>query len=111
MANDKPGVEIGADAVLRISRQGGFAALPGLAAPREIPANACPATLRAWLGARLAASQPATPPGQGDRFYWRIELLSTAGARKATASTVIPDDADAAALAGLWEKAGQSGAG
>jgi len=111
MTQDKPALEFGADAVLRVSREGGFAPVPGLSAPREITAAACPAALREHLAACLADDGAAQRAGRGDQRYWRVELLGKPGARKASASTVIAEDAAPAGLAELWEHAGQSGAG
>lgn len=69
--------ELGTDAIVRISRQGGFAAVTALSRPREIDFAQCNPDQRDQVCSVLQTCLPVTTEGNAgaaDRRFYRIEL-------------------------------------
>lgn len=67
---------LGPDASLRVSRQGGMVAAPGLTRPRQIEFANCNADQRQGLCSVLEQCLPVASKhvGQGDKRFFKVEL-------------------------------------
>jgi len=67
---------LGPDASVRVSRQGGFAAAPGLARPRQIEFADCNAAQRQGLCSVLEQCLPVASKhvGHGDQRFFKVEV-------------------------------------
>lgn len=92
---------------VRISRQGGFAAIAALSRPREIDFAQCDADQRGHVCSLLEACLPvaSNQAGRGDQRFYRIELQACA--RRAQDQELVlhvPEEQAPRDLVTLWEK-------
>lgn len=94
--------ELGADTIVRISRQGGFAALAALSRPREIDFAQCDPGQRGQVCSVLQTCLPVATPdaGSGDQRFYRIELAF----RQGELVLQVPEERAPRDLVQLWEK-------
>ncbi|HLT04945.1 MAG TPA: protealysin inhibitor emfourin [Pseudomonas sp.] len=94
--------------VLRLSREGGVAALPGLRRPCAIRLEDCEPPARealcALLDRALSDAVPEEQAGRGDQRFFQLELLFADQAEELRFS--IPEDAAPEALVQLWRDGG-----
>ncbi|MBO1112852.1 protealysin inhibitor emfourin [Bordetella petrii] len=90
--------------LVRLSRQGGVAYLPGRAAPRDIDLRACPEDTRQQVCQALRQAAPLAAgedePG-GDQRYFRIEIWFVDEA--ATVRFQVPEARAPEPLLRLWK--------
>lgn len=93
------------EALVRISRQGGFAAIAALSRPREIDFAQCDPEQRGQVCSLLEACLPiaSSQSGQGDRRFYRIELR-TCAERAQEMVLNVPEEQAPRDLVTLWEK-------
>ncbi|AYN95291.1 MULTISPECIES: protealysin inhibitor emfourin [Pseudomonas] len=96
--------KLGPDALLRLSRQGGFAAIHALARPREIDFSSCNEDERGRICSVLERSLPASAEsvGRGDQRYYKIELRFKDKPDEITIT--VPEDRAPNELVRLWDK-------
>ncbi|MCU7248241.1 protealysin inhibitor emfourin [Pseudomonas koreensis] len=94
--------ELGDDSVVRVSRQGGVAAIHSLSRPREIEFAQCDTGQRRRICSVLEGCLPldSSESGRGDQRFYQIEVRSRAG------ETVlkVPEDQAPGDLVHLWDK-------
>jgi len=90
--------------LVRVSRQGGLAYLPGRAAPRDIDLRTCPEDIRRDVCQALRQAAPVASgdgaPG-GDQRYFRIEIRFVDEA--ASISFQVPETQAPELLQRLWK--------
>ena len=101
-----PFVALGAETIVRISREGGVAGIPALARPREITLAGCHADERRRIAELIDAAErdlaPDSVTGRGDeRFFW-IRIWADSRVAPATRELKIPESQASRALAALW---------
>ncbi len=97
-------------AVVRVTREGGVAYLPGLSRPRSYQLGNCSEELRQQIGEALQSAAPhaaqrdgSASPGGDQRFY-RVELvLHSAAAHSGSISFEVPETEAPEALVHLWK--------
>lgn len=94
--------ELDDDSVLRVSRQGGVAAIHSLTRPREIDFAQCDITQRSRICSVLEGCLPldSSQSGRGDRRFYQIEVRYQAGKMVLK----VPEDRAPADLVHLWDK-------
>lgn len=97
---------LGKDASVRLSRQGGFAAIQALSRPREIDFASCDEQQRGQLCSLLEGCLPLASDdgGRGDRRYYQIELRYRARERDDEMVLRIPEEQAPGELVRLWDK-------
>ncbi|QGZ30182.1 protealysin inhibitor emfourin [Stutzerimonas stutzeri] len=98
--------ELGNDTTVRLSRQGGFAAMQALSRPREIDFARCDEQQRGRICSVLEGCLPLATGmgGQGDRRYYQIELRYRDNQRDDELVLRIPEDRAPGELVRLWDK-------
>ena len=93
------------EALVRISRQGGFAAIAALSRPREIDFARCAPQQRGQVCSLLEACLPiaSDQAGRGDQRFYRIEL-QTCAQRMQEMVLNVPEEQAPRDLVALWEK-------
>lgn len=94
--------ELDDDSVLRVSRQGGVAAIHSLTRPREIEFAQCDITQRSRICSVLEGCLPldSSEPGRGDQRFYQIEVRYQAGEMVLK----VPEDRAPGDLVHLWDK-------
>ncbi|MHC8401412.1 protealysin inhibitor emfourin [Pseudomonas sp. MDT1-17] len=97
---------LGDDAVVRLSRQGGVAAIHNLTRPREIEFAQCDADQRTRIcslleGCLLMTSLSA---GRGDQRFYQIEVRFRSGEQDDRMVMKVPEDQAPGELVHLWDK-------
>ncbi|EWC42582.1 hypothetical protein GFL09_19155 [Pseudomonas stutzeri] len=97
--------ELGPNTSLRVSREGGFVAAPGLARPRRIEFTGCDTTQRQALCSVLERCLAVAGKivGSGDQRYFRVELHYRRGNADAELVLQIPEDRAPRELVQLWQ--------
>jgi hypothetical protein len=97
---------LGTDATVRLSRQGGFAAMQALSRPREIDFASCDEQQRGQICSVLEGCLPlaTSASGQGDRRYYQIELRYRKNERDDEMVLQIPEEQAPGELVLLWDK-------
>lgn len=92
--------------LVRLTREGGLAYLPGLAQPRHIDLSSCPPGVRQEVcdALRLAAPRavPASADAGGDQRYFHVEVVYQ-GAETAQVSFDVPEKDAPDTLVRLWK--------
>ncbi|GAB6402715.1 protealysin inhibitor emfourin [Pseudomonas sp. MHK4] len=93
-------------AVLRLSRQGGFAAIQATTRPREIEFAQCNIEQRSRICVLLEGCLPLTSPvaGGGDQRFYQIELRYREGEQDDQMVLKVPEDQAPGELVRLWDK-------
>lgn len=99
--------------LVRLTREGGLAYLPGLAQPRHIDMTACPPGVRQEVCEALLHAAPKAvscgPDARGDQRYFHVEV-EFEGADAPRITFDVPEADAPPALVQLWKRqAGQSG--
>jgi len=97
---------LGNDTTVRLSRQGGFAALQVLSRPREIDFSNCNEQQRGQICSVLEGCLPlaTSSSGQGDRRYYQIELRYRQNERDDEMVLQVPEEQAPGELVRLWDK-------
>lgn len=97
---------LGKDTTVRLSRQGGFAALQALSRPREIDFSNCNEQQRGQICSVLEGCLPlaTSSSGQGDRRYYQIELRYRQNERDDEMILQVPEEQAPGDLVRLWDK-------
>lgn len=95
---------LGPDTSLRLTREGGLVAAPGLARPRQIAFTGCDAAQRQALCAVLERCLPIASKtvGAGDQRFFRVELHFRREDADAELVLQIPEDRAPQELVQLW---------
>lgn len=98
--------ELGTDAIVRISRQGGFAAVTALSRPREIDFAQCNPDQRDQVCSVLQTCLPVTEENAGaaDRRFYRIELQFDQHNTQRALVLQVPEEGAPDDLVQLWKK-------
>jgi hypothetical protein len=96
--------------VVRVTREGGLAYLPGLSRPRSFQLGDCTDELRRQIGDALQsaaphAGQPGATVSGGDQRFYRVEVL-VQGTEEVSVSFEVPEAEAPEALVHLWKDAG-----
>ncbi|VVP80533.1 hypothetical protein PS918_02253 [Pseudomonas fluorescens] len=93
-------------AVVRLSRQGGFAAIQALSRPREIEFGQCDIDQRSRICLLLEGCLPlaSASPGGGDQRFYQIEVRFFAGEQDDEVVLKVPEDRAPGELVRLWDK-------
>lgn len=93
-------------AVVRLSRQGGVAAIPTLTRPRKIEFAQCDLDQRTRICSVLEGCLPlASPtPGRGDQRFFRIEMRYRTNDQDDEMVLQVPEDQAPGELVRLWDK-------
>ncbi|WP_313621273.1 protealysin inhibitor emfourin [Achromobacter sp.] len=99
--------------LVRLTREGGLAYLPGLAQPRHIDMATCPPGVRQEVCDALQHAAPKAVPAcaqaGGDQRYFHVEVVYE-GSATADISFDVPEADAPETLVRLWkDQAGQSG--
>lgn len=103
--------ELTDDAVVELAREGGFAWIPKLAAPRRFIIASVPIPLRERLRTAICLSLPEAKepeaddsPGRGDQFYYRIHISYSDPTNKTCTDVMllIPEPSAPMELEELW---------
>ncbi|TWI58705.1 hypothetical protein IQ22_00416 [Pseudomonas duriflava] len=96
--------KLGPDALVRVSRQGGFAAISALARPREIDFSNCNEDERGRICSVLERCLPESTEsvGRGDQRFYQVELRFKDKPDELTIT--IPEDRAPSELVRLWDK-------
>lgn len=99
--------------LVRLTREGGLAYLPGLAQPRHIDMTTCPPGVRQEVCDALVRAAPkavsGSPDARGDQRYFHVEV-EFEGADVARITFDVPEAEAPDTLVQLWkDRAGQSG--
>jgi hypothetical protein len=98
--------------VVRVTREGGVAYMPGLARPRSFQLGDCTEELRKQIDDALQSAVPhadesgATSPG-GDQRVYRVEVVVQSAAAGSSVSFEVPETEAPEALVHLWKDAGK----
>ena len=97
---------LGDDTVVRLSRQGGFAAVHALTRPREIEFAQCDIDQRARIGTLLEGCLPLAREscGQGDQRFYQIEVRLRLNDQDGGWVLNVPEDQAPGELVQLWDK-------
>jgi len=97
---------LGKDAVVRLSRQGGFAAMQALSRPREIDFASCNEQQRVQICSVLEGCLPLATgaSGEGDRRFYQIELRYRENEHDDELVLQIPEEQAPGELVLLWDK-------
>lgn len=96
---------LGKDAVVRLSRQGGVAALQALSRPREITFANCNEQERGQICSVLEGCLPlATNSGRGDQRYYQIEMRYRQDEHDDEMVLQVPEEQAPGELVRLWDK-------
>jgi hypothetical protein len=97
---------LGEEATVRLSRQGGFAAMQVLSRPREIDFASCDEQQRGQICSVLEGCVPLATEhgGQGDRRYYQIELRYRENERDSEMVLRVPEEQAPGELVRLWDK-------
>nr|WP_180201976.1 protealysin inhibitor emfourin [Pseudomonas sp. SbOxS1]NYU01240.1 hypothetical protein [Pseudomonas sp. SbOxS1] len=92
-------------AVVRLSRQGGFAAIQALTRPREIEFAQCDIEQRSRICVLLEGCLPLASPttGSGDQRFYQIELRYREGEQDDQMVLKVPENQAPAELVRLWD--------
>ncbi|HCS45369.1 MAG TPA: hypothetical protein DIW52_21500 [Pseudomonas sp.] len=97
---------LGNDAVVRLSRQGGVAAIHALTRPRRIEFAQCDIDQRTRictvLEGCLAFADPTS--GRGDQRFYEIEVHFRSGEQDDRMVMKVPEDQAPGELVHLWDK-------
>lgn len=97
---------LGDDTVVRLSRQGGVAAIHALTRPRSIEFAQCDIDQRtricSVLEGCLAIEDPAS--GRGDQRFYEIEVCYRIGEQDDRMVMKVPEDRAPGELVHLWDK-------
>ncbi|WP_413791612.1 MULTISPECIES: protealysin inhibitor emfourin [unclassified Pseudomonas] len=98
--------ELDDKAVVRLSRQGGVAAIHALTRPREIEFAQCDLDQRTRISSVLAGCLPLTSstPGRGDQRFFQIEVRYRANDQDDEMVLQVPEDQAPGELVHLWDK-------
>ncbi|WLG97791.1 hypothetical protein J3P89_10070 [Pseudomonas sp. Z1-14] len=93
-------------AVVKLSRQGGVAAIHALTRPREIEFAQCDINQRSRICSVLEGCLPLTSstPGRGDQRYFQIEVRYRANDQDDEMVLQVPEDRAPGELVHLWDK-------
>lgn len=93
-------------AVVRLSRQGGVAAIHALTRPREIEFAQCDLDQRTRICSVLEGCLPLTSstPGRGDQRFFQIEVRYRANDQDDEMVLQVPEDRAPGELVQLWDK-------
>ncbi|MGR4971630.1 protealysin inhibitor emfourin [Pseudomonas sp. LARHCG127] len=93
-------------AVVRLSRQGGVAAIPARTRPREIEFAQCDLDQRTRICSVLEGCLPLTSstPGRGDQRFFQIEVRYRANDQDDEMVLQVPEDRAPGELVHLWDK-------
>lgn len=98
--------------LVRLSRQGGLAYLPGLAQPRSIDLAACPSGLRQEVCDALQRAAPVATAcdkgAGGDQRYFHVEVVYE-GEETPDVSFDVPEADAPDALVRLWKESPPAG--
>lgn len=94
------------NAVVRLSRQGGVAAIPARTRPREIEFAQCDLDQRTRICSVLEGCLPLTSstPGRGDQRFFQIEVRYRANDQDDEMVLQVPEDRAPGELVHLWDK-------
>lgn len=97
---------LGDDAVVRLSRQGGVAAIHALTRPRSIEFAQCNLDQRARICSVLAGCLAIedTTAGRGDQRFYEIEVRYRTGEQDDRMVVKVPEDRAPGELVHLWDK-------
>ena len=97
---------LGDDTTLRLSRQGGVAAIQALSRPREIEFSQCDEHQRGQICSLLEGCLPLTSrtSGRGDQRYYQIELRYRQHEQDDEMILRIPEEQAPEELGRLWDK-------
>ncbi|MHA6495270.1 protealysin inhibitor emfourin [Pseudomonas borbori] len=99
--------ELGSDAVVRLSRQGGVAAIQALSRPREIEFAECDEHQRGQICSVLEGCLPLAnnaTTGRGDQRFYRIELRYRQDEKDDELVIQVPENEAPGDLVRLWDK-------
>ncbi|WP_070886218.1 hypothetical protein M1D96_12390 [Pseudomonas sp. D1-3] len=93
------------EALVRISRQGGFAAIATLSRPREIDFAQCDPDQRGQVCSLLEACLPVASKeaGRADQRFYRIELQACAQRAQEKLVLNVPEERAPRDLVKLWK--------
>lgn len=93
-------------AVVRLSRQGGFAAIQALSRPREIEFAQCDTDQRSRICLLLEGCLPlaSSTSGSGDQRFYQIEVRFCVGEQNDEVVLKVPEDQAPGELVRLWDK-------
>ncbi|MBJ2349614.1 MULTISPECIES: protealysin inhibitor emfourin [Pseudomonas] len=93
-------------AVVKLSRQGGVAAIHALTRPREIEFAQCDLDQRTRICSVLEGCLPLTSstPGRGDQRYFQIEVRYRSNDQDDEMVLQVPEDRAPGDLVHLWDK-------
>ncbi|WP_434557634.1 protealysin inhibitor emfourin [Pseudomonas sp. Z4-20] len=93
-------------AVVKLSRQGGVAAIHALTRPREIEFAQCDLDQRTRICSVLEGCLPLTSstPGRGDQRYFQIEVRFRANDQDDEMVLQVPENQAPGELVHLWDK-------
>jgi hypothetical protein len=97
---------LGDDTVVRLSRQGGVAAIHALTRPRSIEFAQCDIDQRTRICSVLEGCLPFADPasGQGDQRFYEIEVCYRLGEQDDRMVMKVPEDRAPGELVHLWDK-------
>lgn len=101
--------------VVRVTREGGVAYMPGLSQPRSFQLGDCTAELRRQIGDALQsavphAGQAGATLSSGDQRYYRVEVVVESTEeehQQISVSFEVPEAEAPEALVHLWKAAGK----
>ncbi len=98
--------KLGDDTTLRLSRQGGVAAIQALSRPREIEFAQCSEQQRGQICSVLEGCLPLanSSSGRGDQRYYQIELRYREHEQDDEMVLRIPEEQAPGELVRLWDK-------
>jgi len=96
---------LGDDARVRLSRQGGFAAIHALSRPREIEFAQCDISQRTRICSVLEGclTLDSTVSGRGDQRFYQIEVNYRSGEQEDRMVLNVPEDQAPGELVHLWD--------
>ncbi|MCY1541830.1 hypothetical protein D9M68_775330 [compost metagenome] len=97
---------LGSDAVVRLSRQGGVAAIQALSRPREIEFSNYDARQRGRICSVLETCLPLATDtaGRGDQRFYQIELRYRQDEKDDELILQVPEEQAPGELVRLWDK-------
>lgn len=96
---------LGDDARVRLSRQGGFAAIHALSRPREIEFSQCDISQRSRICSVLEGclTLDNSVSGRGDQRFYQIEVNYRLGGQEDRMVLKVPEDQAPGELVHLWD--------